>query len=186
MKASTKVIMGIIVLVVAGLFVSRLTGNDNLVPGSVEEVNIGATIDFESQDVQAVSKIVEKGADENGDYFITEDYPNSLIRFEEINYITANVGIYDDFAQCLTDSGTKMYGAYWCPHCDTQKKMFGSSFDFAPYVECDARGNNADPAACQAAGIEGYPTWIFPDGERRSGETPLRTLAALSGCELPS
>jgi glutaredoxin len=99
---------------------------------------------------------------------------------------TAEPGIYDEFAQCLTDSGTVMYGAYWCPHCQNQKAMFGSSFDYAPYVECDPRGDNAQPELCNEKGIQGYPTWIFSDGTQRSGEVPLRTLAALSGCELPS
>src|SRR3989344_3569664 len=37
-------------------------------------------------------------------------------------------GKYDPFAQCLTDNGAKMFGAYWCPHCSDQKKMFGSSW----------------------------------------------------------
>ena len=31
---------------------------------------------------------------------------------------------YDSFAQCLTDDGVKMYGAWWCPHCQSQKKLF--------------------------------------------------------------
>ena len=29
-----------------------------------------------------------------------------------------------------------MYGAYWCPHCQAQKKVFGESFQYVPYVEC--------------------------------------------------
>ncbi|MFH1400946.1 MAG: hypothetical protein ABIH41_05485, partial [Nanoarchaeota archaeon] len=33
----------------------------------------------------------------------------------------------DDFARCLTQSGATMYGASWCPHCNDQKEMFGSS-----------------------------------------------------------
>ncbi len=98
----------------------------------------------------------------------------------------AGPGEYDEFAQCLTDSGAKMYGAYWCPHCANQKKLFGSSFSFVDYIECDPRGDNANPAACEAAGIQGYPTWIFGDGTVRSGELPLRTLASISGCTLPA
>jgi len=96
----------------------------------------------------------------------------------------AGPGLYDDFAQCLTDSGAKMYGAYWCPHCDDQKNTFGKSFNHVDYIECDPRGDNANPAACEAAGIQGYPTWIFSDGERASGSLPLRELAFRTGCVL--
>jgi len=109
-----------------------------------------------------------------------------LAFFRLTSNASAEPGIYDDFAQCLSDSGTKMYGAYWCPHCENQKKLFGSSFDYAPYIECDPLGDDAQPELCKSQAIEGYPTWIFPDGTRRSGEIPLRTLAALSDCELPT
>lgn len=43
---------------------------------------------------------------------------------------------YDAFARCLSDRGVKMYGAYWCPHCQDQEKEFSASFEYAPYVEC--------------------------------------------------
>src|SRR5579885_3423480 len=43
---------------------------------------------------------------------------------------------YDAFAKCLTTKQAKMYGAFWCPHCAEQKEMFGSSFKYAPYIEC--------------------------------------------------
>lgn len=92
---------------------------------------------------------------------------------------------YDNLAKCITDSGAIMYGAYWCPHCLNQKKMFGSSFDYISYVECDKRGNNANPEECETQKIEGYPTWIFADGTRKSGEVPLRTLASTTGCVMP-
>ena len=42
----------------------------------------------------------------------------------------------DDFAKCLTQKSVVMYGAYWCPHCQAQKKLFGSSFKYVNYVEC--------------------------------------------------
>lgn len=81
-------------------------------------------------------------------------------------------------AECLTESGAKFYGAYWCSHCQNQKAMFGDAVDSAPYVECE---ENA--AECQAAGITGYPTWIFGDGTVMQGAQALETLAEYSGCE---
>jgi glutaredoxin len=94
-------------------------------------------------------------------------------------------GIYDEFAKCLTENGAVMYGAYWCPYCANQKEMFGSSFDYVNYVECDLRGNNANPALCNEKGVTNYPTWIFADGTARQGEIPLRVLASTTDCTLP-
>lgn len=93
-------------------------------------------------------------------------------------------GEYDLFAQCLTDSGAKMYGVYWCSHCAEQKEMFGKSFEFVNYIECDSRGDDANPEACDAAGIQGYPTWIFEDGSRVARTIPLRELSLRTGCAL--
>jgi len=93
-------------------------------------------------------------------------------------------GKYDEFAKCLTEKGFKEYGAYWCPHCLEQKKMFGKSYKYVNYVECDARGSNANPVECNAKGITGYPTWIMGNGERLSGVQSLEVLSRISGCEL--
>lgn len=93
-------------------------------------------------------------------------------------------GQLDAFAQCLSEKGAKFYGAYWCPHCQAQKALFGRSKDKLPYVECAAEGK-AQADECATAGIEGYPTWIFADGSRESGEQTLEKLAQKTGCLLP-
>ena len=93
-------------------------------------------------------------------------------------------GKYDGLAQCLTEKGTKMYGAYWCSHCKTQKQMFGSSFEKIDYIECSLPGGQGQTDECNEAKIEGYPTWEFSDGERMSGEVSLEILAEKSGCGL--
>lgn len=86
-------------------------------------------------------------------------------------------------AKCLTEKGTKMYGTYWCPHCQNQKKAFGDGAEFLPYVECAERGStNTLTQVCQDAGIESFPTWVFPDKTRVSGERSLKDLAEKSGC----
>ncbi len=92
-------------------------------------------------------------------------------------------GPYDTFAQCLTEKGVVMYGAYWCPHCANQKKLFGSSFKYVTYVECDPGGKNPQPDLCQQKGVTSYPTWEI-NGEVESGEIPLPVLAEKSGCTL--
>jgi hypothetical protein len=82
----------------------------------------------------------------------------------------------DAFAQYLASKKVTMYGAYWCAHCQNQKKLFGNSFQYIPYVEC-----TEDTAKCAAAGIEGFPTWILPDGTKLVGEQSFENLAKASG-----
>lgn len=94
---------------------------------------------------------------------------------------------YVSFSQCLSDKGTIMYGAYWCPHCSRQKKLFGkTAFKKVTYVECDARGEGGNPELCLAKKIAGYPTWDFADGSRETGVMELSQLAEKTGCHLPS
>lgn len=87
-------------------------------------------------------------------------------------------GRYDDFAKCLTEKGATMYGTQWCSHCKNQKELFGKSFKYIDYVDCDY---NKDE--CLRNGIRGYPTWKIND-EKYPGEQPLYKLSSLSGCEL--
>jgi len=93
-------------------------------------------------------------------------------------------GKYDELAKCLTEKGVKMYGTYWCSHCKVQKQMFGDSWQYVSYVECSLPGGQGQTEECGEAGIEGYPTWEFEDGERLSGEVVLEQLAEKAGCEL--
>jgi hypothetical protein len=91
----------------------------------------------------------------------------------------------DGFAKCLAGKQAKMYGAYWCPHCADQKEMFGSSFQYVPYVECGVPGSHDEAQICKDAGIKHFPTWQFADAERREGTLALQTLGAKTGCSLP-
>lgn len=96
---------------------------------------------------------------------------------------TEEADIKAPLAQCLTDKGVKMYGAYWCPHCAKQKKLFGAAFGKVTYVECAVPGDSRKQTqACQDADIASYPTWIFPDGTRTTGEQSLEALAKKAGC----
>lgn len=94
-------------------------------------------------------------------------------------------GKYDDFARCLTDSGVKEYGAFWCPHCQNQEKMFGPSWKYVTYIECSPPDRSGQLPVCSKAGITGYPTWEFKDGSRKSGEQTFADLSLYSGCALP-
>ena len=92
---------------------------------------------------------------------------------------------YDTFAQCISDSGAKFYGAYWCPHCQSQKKLFNNSKKL-PYVECSTPNGQAQVQECIDKKITSYPTWIFADGSIGDGEQSLAQLSEKTSCPLPT
>lgn len=98
--------------------------------------------------------------------------------------ISGEPGKLDAFATCLKDKGLKFYGAFWCPHCQAQKKLFGSSERLLPYIECSTPDAQEQTAVCKEKEIESYPTWEFSDGTRQSGEITLEQLSEKSQCPL--
>lgn len=88
------------------------------------------------------------------------------------------------FAKALTDSGTRFYGAAWCPFCTQQKQLFEDGDKFLPFIEV----TNPDRTPNQIAideGITEYPTWEFPNGTRLTGVQTLETLAQRAGVSIP-
>lgn len=103
----------------------------------------------------------------------------------------AATGEYDTFAQCLYDSGMRMYGSATCSFCERQRQMFGTSFEHIREIECDPRNPMPQTERCIARNIEATPTWIRENPE--TGETlhrfepgvvQLERLAEVSGCPL--
>jgi len=64
-------------------------------PKSEEEIQIGDIVSFKMRGVLVVHRVVEKGTDEKGVYFVTRGDNNSFndekIRFSDIEYITIGV-----------------------------------------------------------------------------------------------
>ncbi len=99
-----------------------------------------------------------------------------------------------ELAKHLKQIGAKMYGAYWCPHCNDQKELFGKeAAAIYPYVECAPDGVNSQTALCQeiAPKIEkqtgqnfGFPTWEV-NGQFLTGTQQLTDLANKSGYQGP-
>ena len=107
----------------------------------------------------------------------------------------------DKFANCLAEKGVVEYGAFWCPNCAKQEKMFGRSFSIIKekvYVECDprcsveniedlpvaCRGKLGQTELCLEKKENKYPTWDFPNSKRLIGVQEFENLAKESGCEL--
>jgi len=94
--------------------------------------------------------------------------------------VTAQDSNLDEFAKCLADKGFKMYGSDSCSHCISQKELFGESFRYIEYTEC-----NKNKEICREEGIQAYPTWVSKDGRQQyKGTRPLQNLSDLSGCPL--
>ncbi len=100
-------------------------------------------------------------------------------------YQSKGTGKYDELAQCVKDSGAKFYGAFWCPHCADQKRLFGQSAKLLPYIEC-SNPDRSQNQTCVDAKITGYPTWEFKDGTRRVETIEPEKLAELTQCSLPT
>jgi hypothetical protein len=94
-------------------------------------------------------------------------------------------GNLDSFAKCISARNTKMYGLFWCPHCEDQKEMFGHAFRYVNYVECGVKGGHGETEQCKQAGVTNFPTWQFSDGSRLEGAQPLAVLSQRNGCNLP-
>lgn len=93
-------------------------------------------------------------------------------------------GKYDTLAQCITDSGAQFYGAFWCPHCQAQKALFGKSAKLLPYVECSQPDGNGQLQVCIDTEIQSYPTWTFADGTRETGQRTFEELAQKTNCTI--
>ncbi len=96
-------------------------------------------------------------------------------------------GQYDEFAKCLGDKGLKFYGAFWCPHCQKEKALFGKSKQYLPYVECSTADGNGQTQICKDKGVTGYPTWEYMKNgttTMESGEKTLQDLADMTSCVL--
>jgi hypothetical protein len=84
----------------------------------------------------------------------------------------ASDGKYDTFATCLKDSGATFFGAFWCPHCQNTKKLFGSSQKLLPYEECSTANGQGQLQVCIDKQISSYPTWEFANKFTLESDTP--------------
>lgn len=90
---------------------------------------------------------------------------------------------YDTVAQCITEKGVKMYGAYWCPVCQSQKRSFGNAWRYIDYIECSLPNATGQTKQCNEAGIEKYPTWDLPAQGSESAQ-PVRLTGEIAPEEL--
>ena len=148
----------------------------------------------------SVYKIKLKIGDQEFDSYLSKDgkflFPEGIKLEEEFSGGTPNnqpetpdeEGKLPDakletLAKCLSEKGTKFYGAYWCGWCARQKEAFGEAAQYLPYIECIDEETQETTLECREAGITSFPTWEF-EGERNPGFKNPEELAELSGCSL--
>lgn len=108
-----------------------------------------------------------------------------LVYFQNRSKKDVPSGKYSTFAICLKEKGAVFYGAWWCPHCNNTKALFGDGKDLLPYIECSTPDGKEQIQVCKDKKITGYPTWEFADGSRLDGEVKLEDLAVKTSCLLP-
>ena len=85
------------------------------------------------------------------------------------------------FGQFLKDNGVTFYGAFWCPHCQRVKKELGEAVWKPIYVECSTPDGKDETQVCKDAKIDSFPTFVFKDGSRQSGEMTRDEIAQRAG-----
>jgi len=90
----------------------------------------------------------------------------------------------DPFAKCLTREGVGMYGSNSCTFCMRQKSLFGASFEYINYVDCEETMNRE---TCDLFNINAYPVWIKANAQgkevaRLEGMRTFSELAETFGC----
>ena len=118
-----------------------------------------------------------------------------VLAFGYSSYQKTQPGELDTFAQCLGQKNIKFYGAFWCPHCQAQKALFGNSKSKLPYIECSTSDQKGQTQICIDKGIQSYPTWSSMQASTTAsttdevfspGEKTLQELSNISGCQLPA
>jgi len=123
--------------------------------------------------------------------FLWSDVPTDafVLEYQESKIESPSPPGARELARQLREAGAKMYGAFWCPHCEDQREAFGreAMADF-PYVECFPDGLKPGvgiSAVCKEAGVENLPTWVI-NGRKVEGEQSFNTLRSMLETSQPA
>lgn len=98
-----------------------------------------------------------------------------VIAFVIIYLKNNSSSVEPEVAKCI-GSKSILYSKLGCTHCETQKKMFGDSYQYLTVVDCFY-----EKEICLNASISGTPTWIV-DGKQYIGVQEIETLQRITGC----
>jgi len=105
-----------------------------------------------------------------------------LLFFVPLFYFNLPQRDLSEFAKCLRTNGVKMFGTNHCLYCNQQKRIFGNSFQYMRFIDCEVEQDE-----CTQWNIESYPTFIQVDTKgkelkRESGLMSIEDLQEFSGC----
>ena|SRR3989344_8196300 len=85
--------------------------------------------------------------------------------------------VSEELAKCIGDNSL-LYVQKGCIHCETQKKMFGDSYQFLNVVDCFYEND-----VCTDENIRATPTWVITSsGSHVEGIQSIDKLKSLTGC----
>ncbi|KAA8493813.1 Thiol-disulfide oxidoreductase LTO1 [Porphyridium purpureum] len=165
-------------LCIGSIFLTKLDEEASLMPGaysflgaSVLALFLFITADLDTMDNEAMISARPPGAAAQSE------------GFEPPQISTTSTDFALRLAKQLESQDAKMFGAYWCSHCYSQKQALGKeAFAYIKYIECDKKGFNSQNKLCQEKKVPGYPTWEI-SGELFPGELELEELADISNLE---
>ena len=90
--------------------------------------------------------------------------------------------LIDTFAKCLASKDVVVYGAYWCPHCQNQKKLFGERVPICAVCRSILRKRQNAPQRALMDIRLGYSR----NGSRIAGEMSFQELSDKTVCPFAS
>lgn len=84
-------------------------------------------------------------------------------------------GTSDEIAKCIGENSI-LYTQLGCHACETQKELFGESYNSLNKIDC-----YYTPEKCITANITATPTWIIK-GEKYVGVQSIEELKELTNC----
>ena len=138
------------------LFYTTSTLIKNSALAESESVAVGVTA------VVADAKSIDKKPPQEAPKIKNSSSPRALLIGERLHALNA-----------------KMYGAFWCSHCNNQKQELGiEAAKLFEYVECAKDGVDSKYSVCKDEKIPGFPTWQI-NGQLFPGEKDLSELEKL-------
>ncbi|NCU28574.1 MAG: phage tail tape measure protein, partial [Candidatus Moranbacteria bacterium] len=94
-------------------------------------------------------------------------------------------GNLEEFTKCVANSGAKLYGTFWCPHCKNQKEAFGEAKEYLPYIECSTEDGQGQLEICAKEGIDAKKASDLLFTAVKLGVTSMPELATTLGRVVP-
>ncbi|QDU27265.1 Putative peptidyl-prolyl cis-trans isomerase [Anatilimnocola aggregata] len=88
------------------------------------------------------------------------------------------------FAKLLTAANIKFYGAAWNPATTATKNLFQDGAQYLNFIEVTNPDRTLN-ATGSANSISIFPTWVFQDSSRLTGELTLAQIATKAGIAIP-